>query len=150
MNENKVWGRPVDLPKWVVKLTNLITRYWQHHGPCESINFKCTLTQEGNFWMVHAAPAYQEVFGGEQDGEQVWTGFIFEAGEFSRESGLWIQDFAVASHCSACESYPKIMFKGKFRGHNVMVYIMLEPDKNTSCVEILDTIKQEIRYKDNE
>lgn len=144
MNENR---EKTDLPKWVSKLTNLIARYWQHHGPCESINFNAFRTED-NFWMIHAAPAYQEVFGGEQDGEQVWTGFIFEAGEFSRESGLWIQDFAVASHCSACKSYPKIMFKGKFRGHNVMIYIMLEPDKNTPCVEILDTIKQEIRHKD--
>lgn len=145
---NKNHKKPDDLPKWVDKLTRLISRHWQHHGPCESINFMAHKSDDNQAWMIYAAPAYQEVYGGDQDGQQVWTGFIFEAGEFSRESGLWIQDFAVGSHCAACNSYPKMMFKGKFRGHNVFVNIMLEPDKESSTVEILDTIKHEIRHKE--
>ena len=139
-------NKPDDLPKWVNKLTRLIDKYWQHHGPCQSINFKTF--KKDDVWMICASPAYQEVYGGDHDGQQVWTGFIFEAGDFSRESGLWIQDFAVASHCTACNSYPKMMFMGKFRGHNVLVNIMLEPDKESTAVEILDTINQEIRHKE--
>ena len=143
MNHDK---KPDHLPKWLDKLTRLIDKHWQHHGPCQSINFKTYRSDQA--WMICAAPAYQEVYGGDQDGRQVWTGFIFEAGEFSRESGLWIQDFAVGSHCADCNSYPKMMFKGKFQGHNVFVHIMLEPDKESPTVEILDTIKQKIRHKD--
>jgi hypothetical protein len=140
--------KPDDLPKWVTRLTRLIEKHWQHHGPCKSINYKTYYDPDYQCWQIYAAPAYQEIYGSEDDGKQVWTGFIFEAGEFSRESGIWVQDFAVASQCSACTPYPKMMFKGKYRGHSVFVHILLEPDKNTPSVEVLDTIKQEVRLKD--
>lgn len=143
MNNDK----PENLPKWILRLTSLIHKHWQHEGPCNSINFKTCYDSSCKSWQVCAAPAYQEIYGNEDDGKQVWTGFIFEAGKFSEESGLWIQDFAVASQSASCGPYPKLMFKGKFRGHNVFVNIFLEPDKSTSSVEVLDTIKREIRSK---
>jgi hypothetical protein len=131
----------------VQRLFKLIEKHWHHHGPCKSICFDSRYSPDSLAWEVEAAPAYQEVFGGEQDGQQVWTAFIFEAGEFSKESGLWVQDFAVASHCAVCCHRPKMMFKGKYRGHFVFVNIMLEPDKNSEAIELLDTIKQEVRPK---
>lgn len=136
-----------DRPQWVRRLCKLIDRYWRHHGPCHSIRFDARYTPENQAWEIEAAPAYQEVLGGEQDGQQVWTGFVFEAGEFSKETGLWLQDFAVASRCSACCPRPKMMMKGKFRGHNVFVTIRLEPEKGTAPAEWLDTITREVRPK---
>jgi hypothetical protein len=38
-----------------------------------------------------------------------------------------------------------MMFKGKFRGHNVFVNIALEPDKDSEAIELLDVFKQEVR-----
>lgn len=136
-----------DRPRWVQKLFKLIAKYWRHHGPCKSISFVARYLPDSLAWEIEAAPVHQEVFGGEQDGQNVWTGFIFEAGEFSRETGLWLQDFAVASHCAACCPRPKMLLKGKYRGHNVFVTIRLEPDKDSDAVELLDTIKQDARPK---
>lgn len=138
-----------DRPRWVQRLLKLIAKYWRHHGPCNSIHFDARYLPDSLVWEVEASPAFQEVFGGEQDGQQVWTGFIFEAGEFSRETGLWLQDFAVASQCAACCPRPKMMMKGKFRGHNVFVTIALEPQKGTAPAELLDTIKREVRPKED-
>lgn len=136
-----------DRPRWVQKLFTLIEKHWRHHGPCNSIRMDARYSPDFRAWEVEAAPAYQEVFGGEQDGQQVWTGFIFEAGEFSRETGLWLQDFAVASQCAACCPRPKMIMKGKFRGHNVFVTIRLEPEKGSAPAELLDTITREVRPK---
>lgn len=136
-----------NLPRWVQRLFKLIEKHWRHHGPCNSIRFDARYLTDSLAWEVEASPAYQEVFGGEQDGQQVWTGFIFEAGEFSRETGLWLQDFAVASHCAACCPLPKMMLRGKYRGHNVFVTIRLEPEKGTEPAELLDTITREVRPK---
>lgn len=135
-------------PRWVQRLFKLIEKHWRHHGPCMSIHFDARHTPENEAWEIEAAPAFQEVFGGEQDGQQVWTGFVFEAGEFSKETGLWLQDFAVASQCAACCPRPKVMLKGKYRGHNVFVTIRLEPEKGTEPAELLDTITKEVRPKE--
>ena len=135
-------------PRWVKRLFKLIAKYWRHHAPCKSIQFDARYLADSLAWEIEAAPAYQEVLGGEQDGQQVWTGFIFEAGEFSRETGLWLQDFAVASHCAACCPRPKMMMKGKFRGHNVFVTIALEPQEGSEPAELLDTITREVRPRE--
>jgi hypothetical protein len=134
-----------DRPRWVQKLFTLIEKHWRHHGPCNSIRLEAHYSSDSMAWEVEAAPAFQEIFGGEQDGQRVWTGFVFEAGEFSKETGLWLQDFAVASQCAACCPRPKMMMKGKFRGHNVFVTIRLEPEKGTPATELLDTITKMVR-----
>jgi hypothetical protein len=134
-------------PRWVRRLVKLIEKHWRHHGPCNSIHFDARYSPDSLAWEIEAAPAYQEILGGEQDGQQVWTGFIFEAGEFSKETGLWLQNFAVASQCAACCPCPKMMLKGKFRGHNVFVTIALEPQKGSEPAELLDTITREVRPK---
>jgi hypothetical protein len=134
-----------DRPRWVQKLFKLIEKHWHYHGPCKSISFDARYSPDVRAWEIEASPVRQEVYGGEQDGQQVWTGFIFEAGEFSKESGLWVQDFAVASHCAVCCHRPKMMFKGKFKGHYVFVNIALEPDRDSGATEFLDTIKREVR-----
>lgn len=141
-------GERPQLPKWVKRLTHLIDKYWQHHGPCNSINFKTYHDPDLKCWQIYAAPAYQEVYGNADDGKKVWTGFIFEAGDFAEETGVFVQNFAVSSQCLSCNSlYPQMMIKGKYRGHNVFIHIMLEPDKNTPSVEVLDTINKEVRLK---
>jgi hypothetical protein len=101
--------KATDRPRWVERLVKLIAKYWRHHGPCNSILFDARYSPDSLACEIEAAPAYQEIYGSEDDGKQVWTGFIFEAGEFSRETGLWLQDFAVASQCAACCPRPKMM-----------------------------------------
>lgn len=141
-------GAKPKLPKWVLRLTRLIEKHWVHHGPCESINWKTYPDPDLKCWQIFATPVYQEVYGNADDGKQVWTGFLFEAGDFAKATGVFVQNFAVSSQCVACNNpYPQMLIKGKYRGHNVFIHIMLEPDKNTPSVEVLDTINKEIRPK---
>ena len=42
---------------------------------------------------------------------------------------------------------PTVTFKGRYRGHRVSVQILLEPNPGSATVEIIDTIRCEIRAK---
>jgi len=96
-------------------------------------------------WQVKAAPVYQEVYGGDDDGKKVWAGFVFDIGDFSRETGVWVEEFAISSYCQECTEHPKLMARGKFQGHQFFLHIFLEPVAETEPVEVIDTIQQQIR-----
>lgn len=132
------------IPKWIERLFDLIHKHWQYHAPCSHVNMQA-FQDESHMWQIKAAPVFQEVYGGDDDGKRVWAGFLFDTGDFSREEGVWIQEQAVASYCQECTEYPKLMLKGKFRGHQFMLHLFLEPIADTATVEMIDTIKQEIR-----
>jgi hypothetical protein len=132
-------------PKWVARLIDRIHRHWQYHAPCKHINVQALWDEAYRAWQVKAAPVFQEVLGGEDDGKRVWSGFVFEMGEFSRTPGVWIQEQAVASYCNECTPYPKLMAKGKFEGHPFLLHVYLEPIADTQTVEIIDTLENEIR-----
>lgn len=134
-------------PKWINRLFDRIHKHWNYHAPCSHINMQAFWDDEYKAWQVKAAPVFQEVLGGPDDGKRVWAGFLFEMGEFSRTPGVWVQEQAVASFCNECTPYPKLMVKGKFEGHPFFLHIFLEPIAETDTVEIIDTLKQEIREK---
>lgn len=133
------------LPKWTDKLFVLIHKHWQYHSPCEHINIKIFFDEEKKLWQVHAAPVFQEVFGGDEDGKKVWAGFLFDIGGFSRETGVWTQEFAITSYCNECSDHPKMMLLGKFQGHQIYLNIFMEPIAETEVVEVIDTINCQIR-----
>lgn len=140
------------IPKWGQKLFETVEHYWNHHGPCNHINFNLEYNSELKLWNAMFAPAFQEVFGGEDDGKTVWTGFLFEAGKFSRLTGVEIQDWAIASACKDpdCIAIPRVMIKGKYKGHKIILQIWQEPPKDTEPLEIVDVAAKEIRNKNNE
>jgi len=104
--------------------------------------------RERECWVVGVAPVFQEVYGGDEDGQKVWTGFLFDIADFLRWPGVHIEEYAVASYCNGCTPVPKLMMSGKFRGHPVMLHILLEPPPNTEPVEVLDTLTHQIREKE--
>ena len=134
-----------DHPKWMGQLFATIHGCWQHHAPCKHINMQSYWDENSDCWQVKAAPVYQEVYGGDDDGKKVWAGFLFDMGEFSRSHGVWIQEQALCSVCVECTQHPKIMARGKFQGHPIFLEVYLEPVADTEPVEIIDTLKQEIR-----
>lgn len=133
------------LPRWTKRLFALIYKHWQYHAPCLHINLQAYFDYENKVWQIKAAPVYQEVYGGDDDGKKVWAGFIFDIGDFSKENGVWIQEFAAASYCQECTEHPKLMAQGKFQGHNFHLHIFLEPVAESEAVEMIDTLQQEIR-----
>ena len=133
------------LPKWTENFFHLIHKHWEYHAPCEHINIKASLDRNSKCWLIQAAPVYQEVYGGDEDGKKVWSGFLFDVGDFSKEIGVWVQEYAIASYCQECTDHPKIMIKGKFQGHQFYLNVFLEPVAETEPVEIIDTIEKQIR-----
>jgi hypothetical protein len=134
-----------DYPKWVSKVIFLIHKNWHYHTPCKNINNKVFFDEYRNTWQIEMAPVYQEVYGGNEDGKKTWAGFIFDVFDFSRENGVWVQEYAIASYCKDCNENPKIMMKGKYRGRNFYLHILLEPSPETGISEIFDVIRHEVR-----
>ena len=95
--------------------------------------------------MLKAAPVYQQIYGGPDDGKKVWVGFSFDIGEFGRVPGVKVLNQMVASYCDECTSCPKNILQGEYNGHLFLLHIMLEPDQNSPIVEIVDHLKKEIR-----
>lgn len=143
MEERKAEERKV--PKWVKNFYQVIYNNWQHHAPCEHVSTKAEWDEDTKCWHIHAAPVWQEILGGEDDGKRVWAGFLFEFGDFSRVDGMWVQEQAFFSVCSECTPYPKTLTKGRFRGHRFYFHLLLEPPEEMDSVEVLDIINQEVR-----
>jgi len=134
-------------PKWIARLIDCIHHHWHHHAPCSHVNVRAFWDEGEKAWRVSASPVFQEVLGGPDDGKKVWAGFLFEMGDFSWSPGVSIQEQVVASYCNECTPYPKVMAKGTFEGHPFLLHVYLEPIADTEIVEIIDTIKKEIREK---
>jgi len=56
-------------PPWFDRFARLIERLWEHHG-CASLNVTSAFDTESREWMIVAAPVFQEVLGGEDDGKR--------------------------------------------------------------------------------
>ena len=145
MNNNK------KTPHWINHLMEVISDSWQYKGVCNHFNFKSSYNQKAKMWQISVAPVFQEIFGGHKDGQQTWTPFIFDAGEFAQRSGIKIDNYAVASLGFGNQglSLPHMLIQGrvlgKTRDRQFFLKIMLEPAKETKTIEILDTYKKEIR-----
>lgn len=139
-----------DPPKWMTKLFDIIYNVWHYHGNCTHINFQHSKDNDNKIWMLKAAPVYQQIYGGEDDGKKGWIGFSFDIGEFGKVPGVKVLNQMIASYCDDCTPYPKHVLQGEFNGHLFMLLIMLEPDPNSPIVEIVDHIKKEIREATDE
>jgi hypothetical protein len=133
-------------PEWYDKFIALIEFCWEHHGPCQHLHSKCWYDADG-VWLITVAPVFQEVLGGEDDGKKVWTGFIFHSDAFCKADGVSVESFAAGSVCSQCSPHPRLMFRGEYRGHRFYLQVFLEPPRDVEVVEVIDTIRCEVRPK---
>lgn len=133
-----------EIPKWCKKFVNVIQRYWKYNSPCSAFNVQPIPDPKSKSWVIRIAPIFQEVYGGDDDGKKVWSGFIFDFGDFAREEGVWIREYAIASYCAEHTNHPQLMIDGKYQGHKFKLSIILEPITETSPVEIIDTIHQKL------
>lgn len=138
------------MPKWLCDLYKMIHRNWEYHSPSEKLNTMASYDFTEKIWNIKVAPVFQEVYGGTDDGKQVWSGFVFNLDEFAKENGMWVQNFAVASACRQCSPSPKLLVKGKFKGNCFILQLFLEPVPDSDPVEIVDMISQRVREMPNE
>jgi hypothetical protein len=121
--------------KWLDELQEKVAACWEWHSPALQIGFRYARPHQGDdFWEVWAYPAVQEIVGGKEDGETVWSGFHFDVLEF-------LDDFEpVAVGVSTCQQFhpSELTFEGTFRGRGVFLHLCLEPPEDAEATEIVD------------
>jgi hypothetical protein len=132
-------------PPWFDRFSRLIERSWTHHGPCRNLHLSCAFDTESREWLIVAAPVFQDVLGGEEDGKTVWTGFVFHTEKLMR--AMTVCEISARSCCPECNPTPAITIRGRYRGHRVCLQALLEPPPGSPVVEVIDTLKHEIRSK---
>src|SRR5271155_5222022 len=69
--------------KWIAELQDKVVSCWAWHSPALQITFRYAKPDEDDdFWEIWAFPAVQEIVGGKEDCETVWSGFNFDILEF--------------------------------------------------------------------
>ena len=92
-----------------------IENHWQHHGNCRHLNWLMFRRDDG-VQQIEVAPIFQEVYGGEDDGKLVWTGFEFNLTDFLAEPGIEVEDFGACSSCVDCNPRPILAIRGTYEG----------------------------------
>jgi hypothetical protein len=90
--------------------------------------------KDDDFWEVWAHPAVQEISGGQDDGETVWSGFDFDVLQFMTD----FEPEAVAISTRRQAHPSELTLEGKFRGQYVFLHLCLEPPEDAEATEILD------------
>ena len=68
--------------KWM-EVQELVADCWEWHSPALQVTFRFVKPgKDDDFWEVWAFPAVQELVGGKDDGETVWSGFSFDVLRF--------------------------------------------------------------------
>ena len=108
--------------KWLEDLQAKVADCWEWHSPAMQIGFRFAKPEEGDdFWEIWAYPAVQEIVGGKEDGETVWSGFNFDVQDF-------LTDFEPESVVMSTRRHvhpPEITFEGKFSGQGVFLHLCL-------------------------
>lgn len=116
-------------------LQEKVANCWQWHSPAMQICFRyAEPEQSDDFWEIWAYPAVQELVGGKEDGESVWSGFNFDVVEFLKdfEPEAGVLSTRQLAHPS------ELTFEGKFRGTGILLHIYLEPPEDAEATEIVD------------
>lgn len=130
-------------PPWLTRIIRLVESSWAHHGPCRSLHVSCAFDTDSGEWLILAAPVFQEVLGGEDDGKTVWTGFVFHTEKLLR--AMAVESISAASVCNGCCPTPSLVIRGRYRGHRVGLKVLLEPIPGSAAVELIDTLNFQVR-----
>jgi len=120
-----------------------VERHWRYHAPCETVLWKVLEDDDG--WQIEAAPVFQEVVGGDQDGSKVWAGFRFDVSGLLAERGVLVESVLAVSYCTQCNETPYMGVRGTYYGRSFSLRIHLEPIPGSEPVEIIDTLKHQVR-----
>jgi hypothetical protein len=121
--------------KWLNDLQEKVADCWEWQSPALQIRFQYAPPDEGDdFWEVWAYAAVQEVVGGKEDGQTVWSGFHFDVLGFLAD----FEPDAVAVSTRQHAHPPELTFEGKFRGLGLLLHLCLEPPDDAEATEILD------------
>jgi len=110
--------------KWMEEVQEKVADCWEWHSPTMQVKFRFAKPdQADDFWEVWAYPAVQEIGGGKEDGETVWSGFNFDVLRFHQ--GFEPEAVAITTRQHIHPS--ELTFEGKFRGKGLFLHLSLEP-----------------------
>ena len=120
---------------WIEELQQAVADCWEWHSPALKISFQYTRPdQDEDLWEVWVYPAVQEIVGGKEDGETVWSGFNFDVLTFLNNFEAEAVDISTRQ-----PSHPsEVTIEGKFRGQYVFLHVCLEPPDDAEATEIVD------------
>ena len=120
---------------WMEEVQEKVADCWEWHSPAMQVGFRFAKPEkDDDFWEVWAYPAVQEIVGGKEDGETVWSGFNFDVLEFLNDFEPEAVGISTRQHVHPSE----LTFEGKFRGQYVFLHLCLEPPEDVEPSEILD------------
>ena len=122
----------------------LVEKHWQYHRTCHHLRWKLERVGE-DLMQLEAAPVYQDIFGGSDDGLKVWSAFSMNLSDLFAEPGVDVSEFGFLSYCAECTPVPFFGVRGTFKGRPFLLKLHLEPIPNSVPVEVIDTIKNETR-----
>lgn len=122
----------------------VVRSHWHYHALSEQACWKAEQDERG-IWQCEITPVMQEIFGGEDDGKKVWSGFDFHLSGFSHEPGLQLLDYGVASRCNDDTPIPFLGIEGKYFGEPFVLRVGLEPLPDAKIVEVVDTVTKQVR-----
>ena len=121
--------------KWLEELQAKVADCWEWQSPALQIGCRYTEPDEDDdFWEIWAYPAVQEIVGGKEDGQTVWSGYNFDVMAFLNEFEAEAVDISTRQ-----PSHPsEVTFEGKVRGQYVFLHLCLEPPDDAEAMEIVD------------
>lgn len=124
-----------------------VRSHWNYHALSEQVCWKAEQDEkdEKGVWQCEITPVMQEIFGGEDDGKGVWSGFDFHLSGFGHEPGVELLDYGAASRCDDDTPIPFLGIEGKYFGQDFVLRVGLEPLPNSDAKEILDVVRQVVR-----
>lgn len=131
---------PFDAPGFKV----LVEKHWRYHRPCNHLNWKMDRVGE-ELMQFEAAPVYQDVLGGAEDGLRVWSAYSMNLSDFFAEPEIDVTEFGYRSYCIECAPTPLVVVQGRFNGQAFLLKLHLEPTPDSKPVEIIDTLLNETR-----
>ncbi len=127
-----------------VGFSTIIERHWTYHTQCKHIRWQFQMLDSQTV-KIEAAPAFQEVFGGQGDGKKVWVGYEFDLTELSQEPDLEITEIGYRTYCNDCTPVPFVGIRGSYRSKQFALMLYLEPIPDSEIKEIYDAINDEVR-----
>ena len=120
---------------WLEELQERVANCWEWHSPALRIRFRYIKPDHADdSWEIWAYPAVQEIVGGKEDGETVWSGFDFDVLGFLNDFEPEAIDISTRQQARPSE----LTFEGKFHGQDVFLHLCLEPPEDAQATEILD------------
>ena len=126
-----------------------VRKHWRYYSPCEQVHWTSAQQEHDGSWLIATAPVFQEIYGGEEDGKRVWSGFEVDLFALSKDAGVEFKDFVAFSRSEGHCPVPFVRIKGEYFSQPFVLLIHLEPLPHSATKELLDVMRQEVRAIEN-